>query len=73
MVGSIGLVNKVDSRGQEREDDEEILLGNDPEHNHAELVQKIEEKVGEDCQRGRIDGDLLALGLERYSSPVNEI
>jgi len=44
-VGSIGLVNKVDSRGQEREDDEEILLGNDPEHNHAELVQKIEEKV----------------------------
>jgi hypothetical protein len=67
------LVNKVDSRGQERQNNEEILLRYDPEDNHAELVQEIEEKVGKDSQRGGVDRDLLSLGLERNSSPVNEI
>lgn len=73
LMSSVSLVNKVDGRGQERQNDEEILLRYDPEDNHAELVQEIEEKVGEDGQRGGVDRDLLSLGLKRNSSPVNEI
>lgn len=54
-MSSVSLINKVDSRGQERQDDEEILLRYDPEDNHAELVQEIEEKVREDGQWRGVD------------------
>lgn len=55
LMSSVSLINKVNGRGQERQDDEEILLRYNPEDNHAELVQEIEEKVGEDGQRRGVD------------------
>jgi len=50
-MGPVGLVDKVDECRQERQYQEQVLLGDNPEQRHAELVQQVQHKVRENRQR----------------------